>query len=287
MHVTDPLFSSKVPDELSQQSYNTASPGTLDSFCHDSGYTTGGNSPFSRETPIFSPTGSTPPGHSHASRLSTSASTRSSRADAHCACLQKQAQLVYRLDDLKQSHDQNPTIDSVLQGVQLAHEPWQSLMRCGRCASQAARQGEVFLLFAVSIRTLLSLLRRSDLSGVGVSVGSYELSGKFKAKVVDQLSREALQSIATALRYLQEHAGRPRNLLSPAADLGAHGHGHAAWDPAASGGGGMLLSGASSEQQMQFRHQPVPLNMSANSITSLLDTLQGTMQIMGQDLKHL
>ncbi|KUI56525.1 hypothetical protein VP1G_03908 [Cytospora mali] len=264
------VFSAQVSAELSQPSYSN-SPVTLDSACHDSGYATGSTSPFSREIPLFSPRGSTSSGH--ASRLSTSASTRSQRID-QCSCLQQQAQLVYRLDDLKQSHDQNTTIDSVLQGVHLAHEPWQNLMRCSRCQSQA-EQKEVFLLFAMSIRTLLSLLRKSNLSSVGVSVGSYELSGKFKAKVMDQLSREALQSITTALRYLQEHTGRPRHL--PAAELGSN---HGAWEQA----NGMLFGG-SNEPQMQFRHQAVPSNLGADGVASLLDTLQCTMQAMGQDLK--
>lgn len=190
----------------------------------------------------------------------------------HCSCLQQQAQLVYRLDDLNQSHDQN--MDCVLQGVQLAHEPWQNLMRCRRCQSQAEPK-EVFLLFAMSIRTLLSVLRKSNLSSVGVSVGSYELSGKFKAKVMDQLSREALQSITTALRYLQDHTGRPRHL--PAAELGSS---HGTWDPA----NGMLFN-SSNGPQMQFRHQPVPSNLGSDGVASLLDTLQCTMQAMGQDLK--
>lgn len=232
---------------------------------------------------MFSPGGSTSPGQ--ASRLSTSASTRSSRlTQDHCSCLQQQAQLVYRLDDLKQSHDQNPTIDSVLQGVQLAHEPWQNLMRCSRCRCQSQEeQKEVFLLFAMSIRTLLSLLRKSNLSSVGVSVGSYELSGKFKAKVVDQLSREALQSITTALRYLQEHTGRPRHLpaTAAAAELGSSSHG-SMWESAANG---MLFSSVSNEPQMQFRHQTLPAHLGADSVASLLDTLQCTMQAMGQDLK--
>lgn len=260
------------------------------------------------------------PGQLEASRVSTSASTRPWRIalptqnhnnSCSCSCLQQQAQLVYRLDELKQSHDQNPTIDSVLQGVQLAHEPWQALMRCRQCTcrpprhAQATEVKEVFLLFAMSIRTLLCLLRQSSRSRVGVSVGSsyLELSGQFKAQVMDHLlSREALQSITTALRYLQEHTGRPKHLPpspGPVEELGsssshASGGGNSSssssnntWESAANG---MLFSSASSNEQHQmplFRRQTLllPAHLGADTVASLLDTLQCTMQAMGQELK--
>lgn len=224
---------------------------------------------------MFSPRDLTSPGHAFS--LWTSASKRSSRVN-HCSCLQQQAQLAYRLDDLKHTHEHDTTTYSVLRGVQLAREPWQNLMGCNHCQSQAgAEQKEVFLLFAVSIRTLLSLLQKPNISSVGVLVGSFELSVDFKAKVMDQLSREALQSITTALQYLQKHAGRPRH--ATAAVLGSS---YSTWEQA----GGMIL-GAPTEPRRQFGHQPAPLILGADSVASLLDMLQSKMQAMGQALKAL
>lgn len=156
----------------------------------------------------------------------------------------------------------------------MAQDPWQTLIQCSQCQSQID-QKEVFLLFAMSIRTLLSMLQKSSTVETGVSVGSYELSGRPKTEVVNMLFREALQSITSALFHLQERARRP-GLLSTADPR------NSAWDTSSEG-----LLGNSTESQIQLRHTLVPsTSLGAENIESLLDTLQYTMQAMKQDLKE-
>lgn len=190
-----------------------------------------------------------------------------------CSCLQQLAQLVYRLDDLRQSSERSVTIECALQGVQMAHRPWQNFMHCSYCGNLAEQREEI-LLFAMSIRTLLSLLRQSTPASVGVMVGGYELSGTFKAKVMHELSREALQSITPALQHLQAQVKRQRNLepvgVSPR---------HTSWD----GANELIFD----EVEMQFRSYPLPLSRGPDSITPLIDTLQSIMKVMRHNEENL
>ncbi|KAI1492534.1 hypothetical protein F5X96DRAFT_626116 [Biscogniauxia mediterranea] len=101
-------------------------------------------------------------------------------------------------------------------------------MQCCKCQLQGNEQ-EVFLLFSMSVRTLLSLVQQLNVSpsavgtpyetapgqifcgssDVSVSVGSFELTGKMKAEVINVAMRSALESITTALLHLWERSGRP------------------------------------------------------------------------------
>lgn len=183
-----------------------------------------------------------------------------------CSCLQQLAQLVYRLDDLRQSSESSVTIECVLQGVQMAHRPWQILMHCSYCGNPAEQREEI-LLFAMSIRTLLSMLRQSTPASVGVMVGGYELSGTFKAKVMHELSREALQSITSALKHLQAQVKRQRSLKP--VEVGPR---HTSWDATNE----IIFD----EVEMQFRSYPLPLSKVPDSITPLIDTLQSILKVM-------
>ncbi|KAI0597313.1 hypothetical protein F4775DRAFT_593446 [Biscogniauxia sp. FL1348] len=146
----------------------------------------------------------------------------------HCSCLRQQVQLVYQLGGLQHSHTSGVTVDCILQGVKWAQNPWKSVMQCCKCQLQGNEQ-EVFLLFSMSVRTLLSLVQQLNISpsGVGtpyetatgqifggssdvpVFVGSFELTGKMKDEVINVAMRSALESITTALLHLWERSGRP------------------------------------------------------------------------------
>jgi hypothetical protein len=159
--------------------------------------------------------------------------------------------------------------------VQAAKTPWKSLMHCSSSSSsssasstsprhggqgQGAGEGEnvvvvldeshreAFLLFAMSIRILLSSVQRLNSAVMGgsgspppplptgmqscpphahhhhhhhhsyhhhpggdvaVSVGSFELTGEAKAEIIGVVIRRALWAIGIALQHLWERAGRP------------------------------------------------------------------------------
>ena len=145
----------------------------------------------------------------------------------------------------------------------------------------------------MSIRTLLSAVQKSNAATIGVSVGSYELSGKTKTEVINVLIRGALQSITSALLHLQERTGRPRPLL-PIADLS---NGNSSTINAADSPNNNLLTTLSqtdlhsSLQPLRQTLRPSAANMGcvgtpgAENIRSLLNTLQSTMQAMKQDLR--
>ncbi|RYP74299.1 hypothetical protein DL769_004043 [Monosporascus sp. CRB-8-3] len=213
----------------------------------------------------------------------------------HCSCLQQHVRLVYQLGDLQDPHAGGPTVDSVLRGVQQAQAPWQSLMHCSRCQSQDNQDG-VFLLFATSIRTLLSSVQKLNVSSdhadashdtttgrafsgppdVAVSVGSFKLTGEMKAEVISVVIRRALQNITSALLHLWERDGRSRP--SPIAD---HGNGNRA--PGSPNG---VLTGISTGSQMPLRRGSRPsANLGPEDVGHLLTTLQSTMQAMKQDLR--
>ncbi|OTA83719.1 hypothetical protein M434DRAFT_36661 [Hypoxylon sp. CO27-5] len=82
---------------------------------------------------------------------------------SHCSCLQQQVQLVYQLGELQFSHTGGPTLNIFLSEVQLAQGSWNYLMKCDRCQSRENLK-EVFLLFATSIRILLSLFQQLNTS---------------------------------------------------------------------------------------------------------------------------
>ncbi|KAL7626428.1 hypothetical protein AAE478_003200 [Parahypoxylon ruwenzoriense] len=148
--------------------------------------------------------------------------TCSNPKPVRCSCLRQQVQLVYQLEELQYSHAGVPSVDSALKGVQLAQKPWRGLMQCSWCQGQDG-QKEVLLLFAMSIRILLSVVQKLDASvrhadvslhkaamGVRVSVGSFELTGEAKAEVISMAIRKALQNIKSALLHIWERTGRPR-----------------------------------------------------------------------------
>ncbi|KAJ4287775.1 hypothetical protein N0V90_012479 [Kalmusia sp. IMI 367209] len=143
---------------------------------------------------------------------------------AGCTCLQQQARLVYQLGDLQDFHVSAPTVDRVLHNVELAQKPWQNLMQC---AHGTEHEKEIFLLFATSIRILLSSVQRlhrdsgngsalheipssissSEHSNVGVLVGNFELTGEAKREVITVVTRRALRIISSALLHLHSRTG--------------------------------------------------------------------------------
>ncbi|KAI1206363.1 uncharacterized protein F4807DRAFT_439801 [Annulohypoxylon truncatum] len=213
----------------------------------------------------------------------------------HCSCLQQQVQLVYQLGDLQCSDAGNPTVDSVLRGVQLAQIPWKAIMECKRCQREEG-QKEGFLLFATSIRILLSLFQKlnaiSHSDGtfpesaggqtfpfaldVEVSIGNFKLIGGTKEEVVRVVIRRALQSVTTALLHLWERVDRPRP--SPTTDQ--------------RGGGGTDAGPESSTNILTRKETDLqesgssdfPPNFGAHDIGALLNSLYAIMRAIKQDL---
>lgn len=136
-----------------------------------------------------------------------------------CTCLQQQARLVYQLGDLQNFHAQDPSVDRVLHHVEVAQKPWQNLMQCSHGTEH---EKEIFLLFAASIRILLSSVQRlqgdsakggglRDLSSepphIGVLVGNFELTGEAKREVIAVVKRRVLRIISSALLHLHSRTG--------------------------------------------------------------------------------
>ncbi|KAI1196111.1 hypothetical protein F5X97DRAFT_325786 [Nemania serpens] len=155
------------------------------------------------------------------------------RSPPSCPCVRQHAQLIYQLGALQQSDD-GVRIDSILEGVQLAQRTWTSLMQCSNHHHQDG-QHEVFYLFATSIRILLTSVRKASIayfsttgnvqnpdptnrvphcSNDRVSIGSFELTGDIKAKVVAVLLRSIVQTIEPMLLYLLKCMGHPAPNLS-------------------------------------------------------------------------
>ncbi|KAI1074644.1 hypothetical protein F5B20DRAFT_431972 [Whalleya microplaca] len=201
-----------------------------------------------------------------------------------CSCLQKLAKLLYHLEDLRYSHASGPSVDSILRGVQLAEVPWKCLMECSQCQHEDNYK-ESFLLFALSIRILLSSVQRLNSSSprrtdgpsdIAVSVGSFELTGEAKAEVISMSIRRALEAITSALLHIWERTGRPRPLQI--ADL----------DRTVPRSSISFLTNTSKESQLPLsRSVLASTNLGAESITSLLDTLQNTMKSIEQELNSV
>ncbi|KAH6617169.1 hypothetical protein F5144DRAFT_385127 [Chaetomium tenue] len=150
---------------------------------------------------------------------------------SECLCLQQQVRLVYQLEDLRDSQAASPSVDSVLHGVRLAQGPWDNFMRCLRCRSEENNR-YVLMLFAMSIRVLLSSVQKlratycpadvapcgaattwqhfpgphgtPGIPDIGVSVGSFQLTGETKNEVISLAIRSALREIKAASLYLWE-----------------------------------------------------------------------------------
>ncbi|KAI1390568.1 uncharacterized protein F4822DRAFT_426415 [Hypoxylon trugodes] len=279
-------------------SYHDLSFGTPDSSVCDSGYATGTVSSSADETTLPSPIGGISPGGKQGS-ISTNAFIFPE--PSHCSCLQQQVQLVYQLGDLQSSHASNSSVDCVLHGVQLAQLPWKGLMECSRCQSKENHK-DVFLLFATSICILLSSVQKLNAnprqidvspeaalgwnfpgaSGVGVSVGSFELTGDTREEVISVVIRRSLQSITGALFYLWERVGGPRS--PPISDLSNGGGGTSNTSPESPFS--ILSRKAAKSQQPSFRRGSMASEkFGAEDIGALLDSLQRMMQTIKQDLQ--
>ncbi|KAI2464230.1 hypothetical protein F4781DRAFT_413681 [Annulohypoxylon bovei var. microspora] len=269
-----------------QSPYHDLAFGTPRSTC-DSGYTTATINSYADDAALSSPGSAISDGKQKHSGTGSLAFREPSR----CPCLQQQVHLVYQLGDLQYSGSGSPTIDSILQGVQLAQAPWKALMECGRC-QRKEDQKEGFLLFATSIRILLSLFQKLNTTpqksdtlhgtvmdqkvfpfalDINVSVGNFKLLGGMKEEVIEVVIRRALQSVTAALLHLWERVDRPR--LSPIADQnGGGGTGDAPESPV-----NMDLQ----EHQQQSDFSP---NFGSQDIRALLNSLYSIMQVIKQDL---
>lgn len=142
-----------------------------------------------------------------------------------CACLQQHVYLVYRLGDLQSASAGKANASAMLEAVRHAQCPWNQLKECSRCRGPDCPQ-EVLLLFAVSIRTLLSSFQQMHLwdpeggqhavmetssvpaAEADVSVGGFEVTGALKVEVVDLILRNALEQVLSALLYLQSRSSQ-------------------------------------------------------------------------------
>ncbi|KAI0896170.1 hypothetical protein F4806DRAFT_466445 [Annulohypoxylon nitens] len=265
--------------------------GTPNSAC-DSGYTTATANTHLEDTELHSPrSGISLDGKFSSSRRSSSILPTT----PHCPCLQQLVQLVYQLGDLQCSSAGSPTIDSVLHGVQLAQIPWRTIMECERC-QRKEDQKEGFLLFATSIRILLSLFqklnsishKRDDLSEIAVDlafpfafdvevlVGNFKLAGGTKDEVIGIVIRRALQSVTTALLHLWERVDRPR--LSSVADQRGAGGTDAVQKS---------FTNTFTREETESQEPPTshfPPNFGAQDIGALLSSLSHIMQAIQKDL---
>lgn len=187
---------------------------------------------------------STPNNHSR--RVSTHAPPTAPDLSG-CTCLQQQVRLVYQLGDLQDFNKGGPSVDRVLQCVELAQEPWQNLMQCEWCHNPEY-QKEVFLLFATSIRILLSSIRRLESDSdprsndatprivgttdgrttprpssnldVDVSVGSFKLTGETRTEIINVVLRRAMRIVTSAMLHLKGRVGPSilKGLPSPSAN---------------------------------------------------------------------
>ncbi|KAI1501363.1 hypothetical protein F5X99DRAFT_204115 [Biscogniauxia marginata] len=224
-------------------------PGWQDSSTSDNGYAAGTVSSYTDDPVFASPHSTSQPPDKFTAQESY-----------HCSCLQQHAQLVYQLGDLEHSHAGGPTVDRILQGVRLAQEPWKNLMQCSQCQIQD-NQKEVFLLFSMSIRTLLSSVQ------------------KLIADVISVVIRSTLQSIATALLHLWERSGRPRQWLS--ADI-RDSNGHSILVSPND-----ILNNMSAESQKPPRRGSIfSENMGTQDTSDLLNTLQSIAQAMKQEFSR-
>ncbi|PLB44281.1 hypothetical protein P170DRAFT_467995 [Aspergillus steynii IBT 23096] len=139
-----------------------------------------------------------------------------------CSCLQRHVYLVYQLGDLQSASVGKVSAPAVLEAVRRAQSPWTRLQECRRCRGPDFPQ-EVLLLFAVSIRILLSAFRQMNMwdpeggQSIGtegsvleaetdVLVGSFEVTGTVKAEMVNLILRNALEQVLSALMYLQSRS---------------------------------------------------------------------------------
>ncbi|THC94864.1 hypothetical protein EYZ11_005665 [Aspergillus tanneri] len=259
--------------------------------------------PFSLQRKHYQPTPS-----SQAQVSPNTSSLLSSPERSRCSCLQQLVQLVYHLEDLQYAHTGSPSIDSVLHGVRKAQAPWKRLMQCSHCRSNY--DTEVFLLFAMSIRTLLSSVQvlytayqnasqdlqtapssatvsppestaESEEFSVSVSVGNYELVAEEKSLALGLMIRNALRSIAAAFVYLWERTDQSIP-LSHLRDT----HRTAGVSP------GSCVNCDSNGLLQRLRQYPLDLShLGAEDVRSLLDHLQTTMRtlegLQRQNEKHV
>ncbi|KAI1452435.1 hypothetical protein F4805DRAFT_447533 [Annulohypoxylon moriforme] len=274
-----------------QSPYEDLAFGTPNS-AYGSGYTTTAINVYAEDTESHSPDSAVSSDGKH-QQLGVGPSIP--REPTHCPCLQQQVHLVYQLGDLQCSDAGSPTVDSVLRGVQLAQAPWRAIMECKRCQKKE-NQKEGFLLFATSIRILLSLFQklnaRSHKTGdvpksimgqafpfaldVEVSVGNFKLIGGTKEEVIGVVIRRALQSVTTALLHLWERVDRPR--LSPGADQ----RGGGGTDGARESPADMPTRKKTDSQER--RNSDFAPNFGAQDIGDLLNSLYAIMQAIQQDL---
>ena len=212
----------------------------IDAFTCDSGYATStGSTPWMSTSSIpFDTTHHRDPKSTVSCTTSTNddanvntSSRTSAPPESRCSCLQQQVQLVYQLSNLDDSAsriDNSSSVERVLGAVQSAQGPWKALMQCLSCQSRD-NQKEVFLLFAMSIRILLTSVQKiaaraaddhkketlprplsfkplhPDIgSALPVHVGCFELTGSTKDDVIRLALRQALQTIQSALLHLCE-----------------------------------------------------------------------------------
>lgn len=168
-------------------------------------------------------------------------------------------------------------------------------MECERC-QRKEDQKEGFLLFATSIRILLSLFqklnsishKRDDLSEIAVDpafpfafdvevlVGSFKLVGGTKDEVIGIVIRRALQSVTTALLHLWERVDRPR-ISSVADQRGAGGT-----DAVRKSFTNTFTREETESQEPPTSH--FPPSFGAQDIGALLSSLSHIMQAIQKDL---
>ena len=218
-----------------------------------------------------------------------------------CSCLQQQVRLVYQLEDLRDSQAASPSVDSVLHGVQLAQGPWDSLMRCLKCRTEENNR-YVLMLFAMSIRVLLSSVqnlreayRRADGApcgtattwqrfpgvppDIGVSVGSFQLTGETKNEVITLAIRSALREIKAASLYLWE-CTRSSPEYSESENMSRSRTGSSASLESL-----LSIDGNVNASTRGSRDPSTPESLELEDIESLLHALQRIMGLMKEDLR--
>ncbi|KAL9623134.1 MAG: hypothetical protein Q9160_002648, partial [Pyrenula sp. 1 TL-2023] len=199
-------------------------------------------------------------------------------------------------EEIRNMVSAQPLIDCFLKGVQLANIPWKSLMQCARCLSQDIEK-EVFLLFAMSIRILLSAAQRLNINidpvdtsrkatagravsgacDVEVSVGTFVLTGAVKAEVIAVVLQQELRSVISALYHLCERASRSSQLpVAHLANTNSNSTGSAALKTYMD-----ALSGIRTGSPKPTEHDSPPLaNLSSKDIGTLLEILHHATQAM-------
>lgn len=167
---------------------------------------------------------------------------------------------------------------------------------------------EDFLLSAMRIRILLSCIQELNadpyqanqnqtnavapeqafprISDVGVSVGSFVLTGDTKAELIGVVIRRALQRIKSALLHLRECAGRSMKPPNVESCNGVDDSGYAR-SSAVHVSSSSILTGISStvSRNQSQRTSPQPISLGMEDIGSLLNTLQHTMQAIKEDFR--